>query len=387
MVSSKAASGNDLISIGQLDPNDPVGTTLRSAIGTTIGDFLLDQRQTTTALGADLDLLHDLAADLARGGKRLRPALCVWGWVAGGGDVDGATHEFEPLPLLRAAASLELLHVSALVHDDVMDGSDLRRGAPAAHRWLEQWHLEQGRVGDPEAFGRAGAILLGDLLLMWSAELLQQSGFGADRLLPALPIAEAMRTEVTGGQFLDVLAQTAPTSAGPDVDAALRRAERVTEFKSARYTVVRPVQLGAKLAGASDDLLAGLEAFALPLGRAFQYRDDLLGVFGDSTVTGKPAGDDLREGKQTVLIAHARGRLSTAGRIALDASLGRPDLDADGVHRLQDMIMESGAVDEVEAMIDRDYNQALAALEQTTITADGRTALTSLARIAVERSS
>lgn len=385
VVSPEAASGNILTSIAELDPNDPVGTTLRAAIGTAIGDFLLDQRQATTVIGADLDLLHDLAADLARGGKRLRPALCVWGWVAAS---DGGTNNaFDPLPLLRAAASLELLHVSALVHDDVMDGSDLRRGAPAAHRWLEQWHLEQGRVGDPEAFGRAGAILLGDLLLMWSAELLQQSGFSADRLLPAMPIVEAMRTEVTGGQFLDVLAQTAPTSAGVDVDGALRRAERVTEFKSARYTVVRPVQLGARLAGANDDLLAGLEAFALPLGRAFQYRDDLLGVFGDSTVTGKPAGDDLREGKQTVLIAHARGRLSAIGRRELDGSLGRPDLDADGVRRLQEVIMESGAVDEVETMIGRDYNQALAALAQTTITADGRTALTSLARIAVERSS
>lgn len=371
--------------IGELDPTDPVGTSLRAAIGSAIGDFLLDQRRATVGLGAELDQLHDLAADLTRGGKRLRPSLCVWGWVAGGGDRSATGSE--SLALLRAAASLELLHVSALVHDDVMDGSDLRRGAPAAHRRLEHWHVEQGRVGDPEAFGRAGAILLGDLLLMWSTELLQQSGFAAERLLPALRIAEAMRTEVTGGQFLDVLAQTAPTTDGLDVTAALRRAERVTEFKSARYTVVRPVQLGAKLAGAEDDLLAGLEAFGLPLGRAFQYRDDLLGVFGDSAVTGKPAGDDLREGKQTVLIAHARERLSPAGRAELDASLGRPDLDPAGIVRLQNLIVGSGAVDEVETMISRDYDQALAALAQTAITANGLAGLTSLARIAVERSS
>ncbi len=363
-----------------VDPADPAGAGLRSAVGTALAEFLTGQRSATAPLGDELEPLHRSAAELTAGGKRLRPALCVWGWVAAGGANP------VPSPLVRAAASLELLHVSALVHDDVMDASDLRRGAPSAHRRLESWHHEHGRLGDPESFGRAGAILLGDLLLMWSAEMLQRCGLEPGRLLPALPIVEAMRTEVTGGQFLDVLAQTAPLDhAGENVSAALRRAERVTEFKSARYTVVRPVQLGAALAGADDALLTHLEAFGLPLGRAFQYRDDLLGVFGDSALTGKPAGDDLREGKRTVLIAHARDRMTGSARAELDAALGRPDLDADGVDRLQTLIVDSGAVDAVEAMISADHERALGALEDADLTSAGRTALTSLARLAVER--
>nr|WP_182560406.1 polyprenyl synthetase family protein [Microlunatus kandeliicorticis] len=373
-----------------MDPADPVGGDLRAEVAAVLTDFLDGQRTATAALGPELDPLHRLATDLTAGGKRLRPALCVWGWVAAAGP--------DPAPadrsaLFRAAASLELLHVSALVHDDVMDGSDLRRGRPSAHRQLEAWHREQARTGDPVAFGRAGAILLGDLLLMWSTEMLTRSGVAADRLEAAGRIAETMRTEVTGGQFLDVLAQTAPLLApgGSDADAtdpALAAAERVTEFKSARYTVVRPAQLGATLAGAGPALLARLEAYGLPLGRAFQYRDDLLGVFGDPELTGKPAGDDLREGKRTVLVAHARMRADAAGRAELDRRLGDPDLDADGVARLQGLIADSGAVEEVEAMIRAGHDAAVAALDAEPggdLHPAGRQALRRLAELAVDR--
>ena len=384
----------------RLDPEDPTGPALRDAIGTAITDFLARQRTATVGLGEDLDPVHRLAAALTDGGKQLRPALCFWGWVAAGGSIPDGTTGIDPVPqqaaqqaaqqaVLRGAASLELLHVSALVHDDVMDGSDLRRGAPSAHRWLEAWHRDRHRSGDPAAFGRSGAILLGDLLLLWSVEMLQRSGLPTERLQAALPIVEAMRTEVTAGQFLDVLAQTQPVLTSDPVAEtaeALRRAERVTEFKSARYTVVRPVQLGARLAGGDNDLLARLGEFGSPLGRAFQYRDDLLGVFGDPSVTGKPAGDDLREGKRTVLVAHARDLAGPAGRAELDQWLGRPDLELSRVQDLQALITDCGAVDAVEAMISRDHERAMSALEAAPVTPAGRTALTALAGLLVDRS-
>ncbi|MBA3528243.1 MAG: polyprenyl synthetase family protein, partial [Propionibacteriaceae bacterium] len=255
--------------------------------------FLAEQQTVLEGVGPELASVHRIAAQLLQGGKRLRPAFAVWGYVAADGiPVAGLN------ALLGAAASLEMLHVSALVHDDVMDSSDLRRGLPAAHRQFEAQHVGSGWLGDPEAFGRAGAILLGDLLLMWSVQMLHCSGLPESTLARALPILEAMRTEVTCGQYLDVVAQAhrlpADSSVQPATELALDEASRVVEYKSARYTVQRPCQLGAALGGGDDRLHRALGEYGSPLGRAFQFRDDLLGVFGDSQLTGKPTGDDLR---------------------------------------------------------------------------------------------
>nr|WP_231930559.1 polyprenyl synthetase family protein [Friedmanniella luteola] len=362
-----------------LDADAPLGPSFREAVGSTVTAFLAGQEPVLAGMGPELAPLRTLAAELLDGGKRLRPAFCVWGYVAAAGLPDAATAE----PLLRAAASLDLLHVSALVHDDVMDSSDLRRGRPAAHRQFEAQHTAAGRLGDAGAFGRAAAILLGDLLLMWSAELLLRSGMAADALARATPVAEAMRTEVTCGQYLDIVAQAQPLRADPA--AALAEAGRVVEYKSARYTVQRPCQLGAALGGADPGLQDALAAYGSPAGRAFQFRDDLLGVFGDSAVTGKPAGDDLREGKRTVLVAHAYAGADAAGRALLAARLGDPDLDADGVAALQDVIVSSGAVDAVEAMIADGLARALAALGTAPVTDEGRRGLTALAEAAVRR--
>ena len=300
-----------------LDPQNPLGQAFRDAISAEITGFLTEQSAVLDTMGPELAPVHLMAGQLLCGGKRLRPAFCVWGYIAAAGSSD----DVDLRPLLAAAASLDVLHVSALVHDDVMDSSDLRRGRPAAHRQFEALHSTAGWLGDSVAFGKAGAILLGDLLVMWSAQMLQAAGLDQSALERALPIVEAMRTEVTCGQYLDIVAQAHPLrqkapaigSVRPNIELALDEANRVVEYKSARYTVQRPSQIGAALGGGDDQLYYALGAYGSPLGRAFQFRDDLLGVFGDPQLTGKPAGDDLREGKRTVLVAHAFAHADEAG--------------------------------------------------------------------------
>lgn len=370
-----------------LDPRDPLAPAFRDLVSARLTTFLDDQQPALAAMGDELDPVLQMARDLLSGGKRLRPAFCVWGYVAAAG-----LPTDEQAALVTAAASLDLLHVSALVHDDVMDGSDVRRGQPSAHRQLETAHAAAGWVGDPVAFGRAGAILLGDLLLMWSAELLQRAGLPSPSLARGLPVVEAMRTEVTGGQFLDIVAQAVPLTPPGDGDAAaagldhaLQQANRVVEYKSARYTVRRPAQLGAALGGGDDALHAALGAYGSPLGRAFQFRDDVLGVFGDPEVTGKPIGDDLREGKRTVLVAHAYAHAGPAGQALIAARLGDPALDAAGVADLQQVIVDAGALAAAEATIEAGWAEAMTALDSADVTPEGRTGLTALAAAAVRR--
>jgi geranylgeranyl diphosphate synthase, type I len=319
----------------------------------------------------------------------MRPAFCVWGYAAAA----GIPTDEELRPLLIAAGSLDVFHVSALIHDDLMDSSDLRRGRPAAHRQFEALHANAGWLGDSAAFGRAGAILLGDLLVMWSAQMLHGAGVEQSALERALPIVEAMRTEVTCGQYLDIVAQAHPLrqrapaigSLRPTIELALDDASRVVEYKAARYTVQRPCQMGAAIGGGDDELYFALGAYGSPLGRAFQFRDDLLGVFGDPHVTGKPAGDDLREGKRTVLVAHAYAHAGDAGQKLLLHRLGDPGLDETGISELQQVIVESGARDTVESMINEYHERALKALHDTEITEEGRAGLTALADAAVRR--
>ena len=373
---------------GVLDPSDPLGPAFRSAVSARLGAFVERRTAALTAMGPELEPVRTMAATLLAGGKRLRPAFFVWGHVAAGGRPDDAALP----PLLDAAASFDLLHASALVHDDVMDSSDLRRGQPAAHVRFDALHGREGWLGDGPAFGRAGAILLGDLLIMWSAQIIGEARLEHEALARALPLVDLMRTEVTCGQYLDMVVQAQPLArwlpevAGrPELAGALADADRVTEHKTARYTVVRPLQAGAAVGGADPELLDRLLAYGSPLGRAFQFRDDLLGVFGDPEVTGKPAGDDLREGKRTVLVAQAYARTDAAGRRLLVELLGDPDLGADGVARLQEVITASGATDEVEATITEAHDRALTALDAADVTDEGREALRALADAAVRR--
>jgi geranylgeranyl diphosphate synthase, type I len=372
-----------------LDPQAPLSQAFREAVTAEISAFLSEQSAVLDSVGPELVPVHLMASQMLCGGKRIRPAFCVWGYVAAA----GIPTEEELKPLLAAAGSLDVLHVSALIHDDLMDSSDLRRGRPAAHRQFEALHANAGWLGDSAAFGRAGAILLGDLLLMWSAQMLHGAGVDQSTLERALPIVEAMRTEVTCGQYLDMVAQAHPLrkrapaigSLKPTIELALDDASRVVEYKAARYTVQRPCQIGAALGGGTDELYFALGAYGSPLGRAFQFRDDLLGVFGDPQITGKPAGDDLREGKRTVLVAHAYAHAGDDGQKLLVQRLGDPALDDAGISELQQVIVESGARDAVESMINDYYERALKALHDTEITEEGRVGLTALADAAVRR--
>jgi geranylgeranyl diphosphate synthase type I len=372
-----------------LTPDAPLSQEFREAVSAAIVGFLDEQAGVMDSMGPELAPVHLMASQLLCGGKRIRAGFCTWSYVAAA----GVPEPDELGPIVAAASSLELLHGSALVHDDVMDASDVRRGKPAAHRQFEALHANAGWLGDSAAFGRAGAILLGDLLVMWSVQMLQGAGIADSALQRALPIVEAMRTEVTCGQYLDMVAQAHPLrqappglgSTTPPIDVAVDDASRVVEYKAARYTVQRPCQIGAALGGADDQLYFTLGAYGSPLGRAFQFRDDLLGVFGDSTVTGKPTGDDLREGKRTVLVAHAFAHADDAGRELLLRRLGDQTLDADGVAELQQVLEESGARKSVEAMIDEGYERAMLALNEAEITDEGRTALAALADAAVRR--
>ncbi|GLW57277.1 polyprenyl synthetase family protein [Kitasatospora phosalacinea] len=345
-------------------PRNPVDAEdVRDRVNRALGAFMVERAALLSGISEQLGPVSDALRDfLLDGGKRLRPAFCYWGWRAAGGASD------EP-GIERAAAALELLQASALVHDDLMDRSDTRRGLPAVHRRFENLHRAGGWRGDREQYGASAAVLLGDLLLIWCDELFQRSGLPAAAVAAAKPAFDLMRTEVMLGQYLDVLEPVAGDSAD---DGAIDRARTVLHYKSAKYTIERPLQVGALLAGAAPGLVDALGGFGLPLGEAFQLRDDLLGVFGDPAVTGKPAGDDLREGKRTLLVAHAMRGLGRADAAHLDARLGTPGLTAGEIAELRDLITLSGAPDLVEARIDALLTEALDALDAAPI-ADGPT--------------
>ena len=322
--------------------------------------FVSGQRATVADAGADAVRFLEAAADAVTGGKRLRGRFCLAGWRA----VEDATSRSAdtPDPVIAAAAALEVFHAAALVHDDLIDNSDTRRGRPAAHRALETGHLRSGWRGDAASFGRSAAILLGDLLVAWSDDLLEEglAQTSPDRAAAARRQYALMRREVTLGQFLDVAEESAFVTE-PD-DRHAERALRVASYKSARYSVQQPLAIGAALAGADAEQAAALAAFGHPLGMAFQLRDDVLGVFGDEAATGKPSGDDLREGKRTVLIAYAREALSPTARRIMDELVGDPSLDAEQIAALQQTIIDAGALDRVEQLIDTYAREADRAL-------------------------
>ena len=354
---------------------------IHDQVGRALEDFLSRQRPVLLGAGEELRPGLDALSGLLAGGKRLRPAFCYWGWRgAGGADCP---------QILAAAAALELLHASALVHDDVMDGSDSRRGQPSLHRQFSDRHAARQWHGSPEAFGVAAAILLGDLLLAWTDQMFQASGLPPEALRRGQPVLDLMRTEVMAGQYLDLLGQAAG-------DGTVASALRVVEYKTAKYTIERPLQLGAALAhrrggsrrrhaAAASEITAAYAAYGLPLGVAFQLRDDILGLFGDPAQTGKPAGDDVREGKRTVLLAITRARASAQQAAIIDRRLGDPQLDEAGVADVRAVITGTGALAECELMIDRHVAEALAALDAAPITGEARAALAELAVTATAR--
>ena len=348
------------------------GVDLRARVHKALSAFLERQQVLLDEVGPELAPYADIAAQFVLdGGKRLRPAFCYWGWRAGGGADDDE--------IVTAAASLELLQAGALVHDDLIDRSDTRRGQPSVHRRFASLHRASGWTGDAERFGATAALLFGDLCLTWADAMLTGSGLEPAALQRGRDVYDEMRTDLMAGQYLDLLEQVSG-------DTTVDRALRVARYKTARYTVEGPLRLGAAMAGAPRELLKAFRDYGLALGTAFQLRDDVLGVFGDPAATGKPAGDDLREGKRTTLIAFALERADNRQRDLVRRLLGDPALDEPGVDLLREVITETDALARVESLIVERTEEALCALRVAQLEANARAVLLSLAEAASSRS-
>jgi geranylgeranyl diphosphate synthase type I len=311
-------------------------------------------------------LLDELEAIVRAGGKRLRPRFAYWGYRAAGG-TDGA-------PIIRAGAALELLHTFAIIYDDVMDRSPLRRQRHSSFRALSELSEGVPHRGEPKRFGTAAALLTGLLGFVLADRLLWTSGFEAPRLEAMTARYDAMRTRAIAGQYLDVFASHRG-------EASEETARRIGALKSGAYSVVDPLVIGALGADASADVVRGLEAYGTPLGEAFQIADDILGVFGDPEETGKDRDGDLREGKQTVLLARTRELASPEELRVLDECVGTKDLPAAGAERVREIMTSTGALDATRKLALTLKDDALAALDDGPI--DG-TAVSALRELAVE---
>ncbi len=326
-----------------------------------LDDFLWAERERWAELDPGLiDPIDEVRRLVLAGGKRLRPAFCHWGFVGAGGDPDDPR-------VVDAGCAFELMHAFALFHDDVMDDAATRRGAPTTHTVHAARHVEAGWAGEARRYGEGVAILVGDLAFVYADVLLR----GAP--VEAVAIWDELRIELNIGQFLDVAGSVQRVRS---VDAA----DRICRYKSGKYTIERPLHLGAVMATPerADELIDGLSAYGLPLGDAFQMRDDVMGAFGDESVTGKPVGGDLREGKPTPLLARAVAAATPAQRVVLDR-VGDPDLADTEVAAIQQVIVETGALDALEAHIGALTTAAIDSLERVDITTEARTELTALA--------
>lgn len=359
---------------------------LRSRVDTAITTHLAALAREVSTIsataGGTATTMTDQAAVLLAGGKRLRAALCWWSFRAHGGPPTGPAAE----AAIRTGAALELFQAAALLHDDVMDNSDTRRGKPTAHRVFASRHATAGWSGDPDRFGESGAIILGDLVLVAAGRELTAGLSAVPDVAAAVREAfDRMQSEVVTGQYLDVLVQAQPWGSQPASDETRSRA--VLRAKTAGYSVASPLELGALLAGAGTGAADRVYTAGIPLGEAFQLRDDVLGVFGDPEVTGKPAGDDLREGKRTVLVARAMAGLPSDddGRDQLRSALGDPTLSDDDVDRLRTIIERSGALDGVEQLVGELYAAALDRLADANLSDPGRRMLNAIAGALVDR--
>lgn len=353
---------------------------VRAGVDAALAAHVARLRDELAPLGPDAAPFVDAFEASFEGGKRLRAAFAYWSWRA---HLSGPPTEEGHRTALRVGAALELYQAAALAHDDVMDGSDTRRGRPSAHRAFEARHRALGWSGDAARFGEAAAILLGDLALVAAEREFGDAVASAEHGLAARAVFDELRTEVAVGQYLDVLGQVTEWGSDPAADEA--RARNVLRAKSARYSVEHPLVIGAALAGADRAARDRIGRIGLAIGEAFQLRDDLLGVFGDPATTGKPAGDDLREGKRTVLLARTAARASAEEVRALRAHLGRRDLDPAAIAELSDIVARSGAVTEVEALIAELADPALAELAAAPLAEPARSVLLDLGRAAVRR--
>lgn len=333
--------------------------TVAAPVEARLRTLLESERARWTDVDADLAApLEVLSRFVLDGGKRLRPAFCHWAFVGAGGSPDDPR-------IIDAGAAFELLHAFALVHDDVMDGSSTRRGEPTVHIKFEADHAKQQWNSEARRFGEGVAILVGDLAEVY-----------ADRLMSGSPseafgVWNELKIELNIGQFLDVLG-----AARGHVD--LQTARKIVRYKSGKYTIERPLHVGAALAGRLSELEVPLSRYGEPLGEAFQLRDDILGTFGDSAKTGKPVGDDLREGKPTPMLAIANERATKQQQLILQR-VGAPDLSIEEISELQSVFIATEALAEIERSIHELTDQALSTLAHVNLTDESLDALHDLA--------
>ena len=334
-------------------------TAVAAPVEARLRTILESERSRWVAVDPDLEApLNVLTHFVIDGGKRLRPAFCHWAFVGAGGMADDPA-------IIDAGAAFELLHAFALVHDDVMDGSSTRRGEPTVHIAFDAEHSSNQWNGESRRFGEGVAILVGDLAEVY-----------ADRLMSNAPRAafgiwNELKIELNIGQFLDVLG-----AARGEVNLATAR--RIVRYKSGKYTIERPLHVGAALAGCLKELQTPLSRYGEPLGEAFQLRDDVLGTFGDSARTGKPVGDDLREGKPSPILAIALDRATQPQRDII-SRVGSIDLAPDDILAIQSVFTDTGALSEVEASITQLTDQAISALDDAALTSEALSALRELA--------
>ena len=341
---------------------------LRRKVLSYLSDFV-SGRCAAELAESGVDVAGDILLNFVADGKCLRSTYMYLGWLAGSADSDEA---------LFASAGLELLHAFALLQDDVMDAASSRRGRAAAHIQFSRWHRNRKLSGPAERFGESAAILLGDLCLIWAEQMLRESGVEYRSLRQAWPRYDAMRTELAVGQFADLASDVRDL---PSMEMVLEVARR----KSGNYTVRRPLEIGAAMSGCSDRTISGLGRYGEAVGEAFQLRDDLLGVFGAETVTGKPDGQDLIERKATSVVIAAHQLADPPTRKQLTELMNSRDLDEGAIDRWRTSIVTTGAVQWIEDTISDRVKSALAELDQLRIGEPVRAALTNMAAVCTER--
>ena len=331
-------------------------------------EFLAPEEARWSSFDDDLaEPVREIGRLVLVGGKRLRPAFCHWGYAAAGGDPSDRL-------VADAGAAFELMHAFALFHDDVMDDAASRRGEPTTHTVFAQYHRDHGWAGEARRFGEGVAILVGDLAFVYADQLMVDAGPAAWR------IWNELRIELNVGQVLDIVGSVRN-------ERRRHKAELICRYKSGKYTIERPLHLGAVMAAPerADELLPALSAYGLPLGDAFQMRDDVMGAFGDAAVTGKPVGGDLREGKPTPLLARAV-EAATPAQAEVLALVGTQHLSDDDVARVQQVIVDTGALASLEATITALTDEAVAAIRRAPVVPEACDELVALAAYVSQRS-
>jgi geranylgeranyl diphosphate synthase type I len=340
---------------------------MRRAVLSHVGEFVA--ARCADALGAcGVDVAGDILTEFVNGGKCLRSTFMYLGWLCGEPESEAA---------LSATASLELLHAFALLQDDVMDDSVARRGRPAAHVQFAAWHRGRGLSGSSRRFGESAAILLGDLCLIWAEQMLRESGLQRHQLLRGWPRYDAMRTELAVGQFADLATDARDL---PTMEAVLEVARR----KSGNYTVRRPLEIGAAMAGCDERVLATLADYGSAVGEAFQLRDDILGIFGSPATTGKPT-NDLVERKATSVVVAAHQLADASTRLQFRELMAGERLDDAALEHWRTLILATGAVQWIEELIADRFDSALRALDRAELDGRLRAALVDMAGLCTRR--